>query len=335
MPRTPQPTIYDVAKEAGVSIATVSRVLNGSPRVRDSTRRRVLAAIDVLGFVPKADAVARARGSVGQIGIISPFFTIPSFGQRMRGVAQVLANSTYELVIYTVDSMKHYESLLAQLPMNQQLDGLLINALPLSDEAAQRLNSSSFEIVLMETVHPMFCSFQIDNNYGGKLAANHLLSKGHRRFAFIDYQTSQHHAIRPGRARLNGFRAALEAVHCGLAEDHIVIVPMQDSQQTRHQVEALLDRLELPTAIFAAADYLALFVIRLARERGIKIPQEIAVVGFDNIELADLMGITTISQSLDEMGRLAAKLMLSRLSNPGEPIQNIVIQLELIERETT
>ena len=139
MPRTPQPTIYDVANKAGVSIATVSRVLNGSPQVRDVTRRKVLAAVDELGFVPRADAVARARATVGQIGIISPFFTIPSFGHRMSGVAQVLANSPYELIIYTVDSLKRYEGFLAQLSLSKQIEGLIINALPLPHEAARRL----------------------------------------------------------------------------------------------------------------------------------------------------------------------------------------------------
>lgn len=335
MPKMPQPTIYDVAKKAGVSIATVSRVLNGSPKVRDITRRKVLVAVDELGFVPKADAVARARASVKQIGIVSPFFTIPSFGQRMRGVAQVLANSTYELVIYTVDSMNRYESLLAQLPLNQQLDGLIINALPLSDKAAQRLSSSSFETVLMESSHPTFCSFQINNEYGGQLAAEHLLKKGYQRFAFIDYKTSQDQAIRPGRARLRGYRKTLENSHFTLKEEHIVIVPMDELHPTRQKVEALFNQIELPTALFVAADYLTLLVIRIAQERGFRIPQDIAVVGFDNIELAELMGITTISQSLDEMGQLAAKLLLGRLDNPDEPIQNILIQLELIERDTT
>jgi LacI family transcriptional regulator len=335
MPKTPQSTIYDVAKRAGVSIATVSRVLNGSPNVRDVTRRKVLTAVDALGFVPKADAVARARASVKQIGIISPFFTIPSFGQRMRGVAQALANSTYELVIYTVDSMNRYEILLAQLPLNQQLDGLIINALPISDEAAQRLSSSPFEIVLMESSHPAFCSFQIDNVYGGKLAAEHLLAKGYQHFAFIDYHTSQNHAIRPGKARLRGYHNSLKKVNYELEDSQIVIVPMNDLQQTRQQLEVLFEHLETPIALFVAADYLALFVIRIAQEYGLRIPQDVAVVGFDDIELAEMMGITTISQSLDEMGQLAAKLILGRLANPGEPIQNILIQLTLIERETT
>jgi LacI family transcriptional regulator, galactose operon repressor len=335
MPKSPQPTIYDVANKAGVSIATVSRVLNGSLKVRDATRRKVLRAVDALGFVPKADAVARARASIKQIGIISPFFTIPSFGERMRGVAEVLANSTYELVIYTVDSMNRYESLLAQLPLNQQLDGLIINALPLSDEAAQRLGSGSFETVLMESSHAAFCSFQIDNERGGRLVAEHLLEKGYHHFSFIDYETSQNHAIRPGKARLRGYRNTLKERHIILEEDHIVIVPMDEWQPTRQKVEALFNRIELPTALFVAADYLALFVMRIAQERGLRIPQDIAVVGFDDIELAELMGITTVSQSLDEMGQLAAKLLLSRLDKPSEPIQNILIQLELVERETT
>jgi LacI family transcriptional regulator len=335
MPKSPQPTIYDVAKMAGVSIATVSRVLNGSANVRDRTQRKVLEAVNTLGFVPKADAVARARASIGQIGIISPFFTIPAFGQRMRGVAQVLANSPYELVIFTVDVMSHYETLLTRLPLSQQLDGLIINALPLSDEAAQGLSASSFEIVLMETTHPNFCSFQIDNYYGGQMAAEYLLQQGYEHFAFLDYRTSQDHAIRPGKARLRGYRETLEAANYHLEESHIVIVPMRDLEQTRLQVEELLNIIEMPTAFFVAADYLALFVIRIAIQRGLQIPQDVAVIGFDDIELAELIGLSTISQSLDEVGRMAADLLLARISKPNMPIQNTFVQLELVKRETS
>lgn len=335
MPKSPQPTIYDVAKMAGVSIATVSRVLNGSPNVRDSTRHKVWEVVDALGFVPKADAVARARASIGQIGIISPFFTIPSFGQRMRGVAQALANSSYELIIYTVDMMSRYDTLLAQLPLNQQLDGLIINALPLSDEAAKRLASSSFEIVLMETHHPKFCGFQIDNNSGGRLAAEHLLAQGYQRFAFIDYWTSQEHAIRPGKARLRGYKNAIGDVNHQLDDSHIVIVPMRDLAQTRQQIEELFDIIETPTGLFVAADYLALFVMRIAQERGFRIPRDIGIIGFDDIELAELMGLSTISQSLDEMGQLAAELLLDRIAKSDMPIQNTTVQLELVKRETT
>jgi DNA-binding LacI/PurR family transcriptional regulator len=335
MPKHPNSTIYDVANKANVSIATVSRVLNGSQQVRDATRRKVLAAVDELGFVPKADAVARAKLSTGQIGIISPFFTIPSFGQRMRGVAQILANSPYELVIYTVDSMSRYESFLAQLSLNTQLEGLFINALPLDDAVAQRLKASQLETVLMEGSHPLFCGIQIDNEYGGFLAAEHLLAKGHRRMGFLDYSVPDDHAIRPGKSRLRGFRNRLADAGIELDDRHILYPPMTDVAETGNQLRAFFESPQRPTAIFVAADYLALYAMRIAQQLDLKIPEQLAIVGFDDLEIAAMMGLTTISQSLDEMGQLAAELLLSRLTGVDKAIQNITVQLRLVERETT
>jgi LacI family transcriptional regulator len=124
------PTIYDVAQKAGVSITTVSRVLNAPDKVNPETRERILTAIDALGFTPKAEARARALRQTGRIGVITPFFTAPSFVQRLRGIASALTKENYELVIYAVESAAHLASYLASLPLTGNLDGLIIMSLP-------------------------------------------------------------------------------------------------------------------------------------------------------------------------------------------------------------
>ena len=141
MANSRNPTVYDVAQRAGVSIATVSRVLNAPDQVREDTRARVMQAIDGLGFVPNADASARARKTVGRIGVLTPFFTIPSFVQRMRGVATALADTPFELTIYPVDSLDRLDGYLSMLPVTRRLDGLIIMASPLPAAAANRLLS--------------------------------------------------------------------------------------------------------------------------------------------------------------------------------------------------
>ena len=120
------PTIYDVARSAGVSIATVSRVLNDPHKVNEETRSVVMTVIDRLGFIPKAEARARAMRSTGRIGVLTPFFTAPSFVQRLRGAAEVLSKHNYELVIYTVYSNKHLNTYLETLPIAHSLDSLII-----------------------------------------------------------------------------------------------------------------------------------------------------------------------------------------------------------------
>jgi LacI family transcriptional regulator len=124
--RNSPPTIYDVAKLSGLSIATISRVLNSPDRVSEASRQKVMAAIDQLGFVPKAEARARVLQNTGQIGVITPFFTSPSFTDRLRGVAGALSSSHYELVVYTVDSKERLSGYLASLPIKGNLDGLII-----------------------------------------------------------------------------------------------------------------------------------------------------------------------------------------------------------------
>src|SRR5512136_2622493 len=141
----PQVTVYQVAEKAGVSITTVSRALNSPEKVSQATRTRVLAAVDSLGFVPKAEAAARARKDHGRIGVLAPFFTLPSFVERLRGVANALDDSPYELAIYNVDSSARRDGYLASLPLTRRLDGLIIMALPFDKTAAERLLNHQLE----------------------------------------------------------------------------------------------------------------------------------------------------------------------------------------------
>src|SRR5678815_3225444 len=143
------PTIYDVAKRAGVSITTVSRMLNAPNKVNPETRERVMAAVDALGFMPKAEARARAMQQTGRIGVITPFFTAPSFVQRLRGIAESLSPRNYELVVYTVDSTNHLQSYLSTLPLTSNLDGLIILSLPIGESEVRRLIDHSLPTVLI------------------------------------------------------------------------------------------------------------------------------------------------------------------------------------------
>src|SRR5262249_114634 len=184
MPGKKSPTIYDVAQLSGVSISTVSRVLNSPDLVNDETRTQVFDAIDKLGFVPKAEARARALRQTGRIGVMTPFFTAPSFVQRLRGIAQALSGQNYELVIHTVDSVSQLRGYLSSLPLTGHLDGLIVLSLPVGDAEARRIVEHELPTVLIEYPHPDLNSVQIDDVQGGLMAAQYLLGKGHRRIAF-------------------------------------------------------------------------------------------------------------------------------------------------------
>jgi LacI family transcriptional regulator len=333
-PRKKIPTIYDVADHSGVSITTISRVINSPEKVNVQTRARVFEAIDKLGFVPKAEARARALSQTGRIGVITPFFTAPSFVQRLRGVASVLSKSKYELVIYTVDSVDHLRGYISSIPLTGNLDGLVIMSLPVGDQDAQRLLDNGIETVLIEYPHPKLNSIEIDDVQGGYLATKYLIDKGHHCIAFLgDTEPREEFAIHPASKRLLGFRKALQDAGISLAEQYVSYSPNtpESSQQAAHQ---LLGLPEPPTAIFAAADIQALSVIRVARQLGKSVPEQLAVIGFDDIDLADYADLTTISQHLDESGKLAAETLLSRISNPDRSLQHLHIPLDIIERLT-
>ena len=333
MPAPKKATIYDVAKHAGVSITTVSRVLNAPDKVNSKTRERVLAAIDKLSFVPKAEARARAMQHTGRIGVISPFFTAPSFIQRLRGVAETLSPENYELVIYTVDSNDHFQGYLSSLPLTGNLDGLIILSLPVDDTHVRRLIEHGLPTVLIEYPHPKLNCVEIDDVEGGYMAATYLLGKGHRRIAFLGDTDLPEYSIHPVSLRLSGFRRALKEARIKLPDTFVRLAPYSQ-EQTRKVANELLNLPEPPTAIFAATDFQAMGVLKAARQLGFKVPEQLAVIGFDDLDIAEYFDLTTISQHLDESGRLAVELLLAQIESPSRPTRHVKLPLTLIERQT-
>ncbi|MBI5965855.1 MAG: LacI family DNA-binding transcriptional regulator [Chloroflexi bacterium] len=333
--RKKSPTIYDVAKLSGVSISTISRVLNAPDMVNSETHKHVMNAIDQLGFVPRAEARARALQSTARIGVLTPFFTAPSFVQRLRGVASTLSKANYELLIYPVDSMDHLQGYISSIPLMRNVDGLIIMSLSLESQDAERLSNNGMETVLIEYSHPQLNSILIDDEHGGRLVAEHLLGKGHKTFAFLgDIEPPERFSIHPVKSRLTGFKQVLHDAGYSLPKAYIRSCPYMQEESRQAALE-LLSLPKPPTAIFAASDMQALSVMKVARQLNVRIPQDLAVVGFDDIDVADHVDLTTIRQHLDESGRLAAEILLNRVADPSRPPQQINLPLTLIERQTT
>jgi DNA-binding LacI/PurR family transcriptional regulator len=333
MPPVKKPTIYDVAEHAGVSITTVSRMLNAPEKVNPLTRKKVLAVIDDLGFVPKAEARARAMQHTGRIGVISPFFTAPSFIQRLRGIAETLSLGNYELIIYTVDSNDRLQGYLSKLPLTGNLDGLIILSLPIGDSEVNRLIDHNLPTVLIEYPHPKMNCVEIDDFAGGHMAATYLLEKGHRQIAFLGDTNLPEYAIHPVALRLNGFRKALKQAQVSLPDVFVRLAPYSQ-EQARQVAKELLNLPDPPTAIFVAADFQALGVLKAARQMSVKVPQQLAVIGFDDLDIAEYADLTTISQHLDESGRLAVEILLAQIEAPSRLPRHVKPPLTLIERQT-
>jgi DNA-binding LacI/PurR family transcriptional regulator len=333
-PTNKHPTIYDVAELAGVSITTISRVMNAPNKVNKETRTKVFEAIDKLGFVPKAEARARALQQSGRIGVLTPFFTAPSFVQRLRGVAAALSKSNYDLVIYTVDSNDHLQGYISSIPLTGNLDGLIIMSLPICDKDVQNISKHGLETVLIEYPHPKLNSIEINDVQGGRLAAEYLIHKGHKRIAFLgDTEQREEYAIHPASKRLIGFQQALQDAGIPLPKQYISYAP-NTQEHSMKAARRLLELAEPPTAIFAAADIQALSILKVARGLGLSIPSQLAVIGFDDIDIAEYLDLTTIRQQLDESGKLAVEILLTRISDSSRQLQHVHLPLSLIERLT-
>ena len=331
------PTIRDVAKKAGVGLGTVSRVLNDSPLVSDATRQHVLDVIEALDYTPNPVARRLSSGKSLTVAVTVPFFTRPAFSERLNGVMSGLSNSPYDLLVYNVDTPELRSNFFYNLPRREQVDGALLLSLPPFDEEAQRLVQAEIPIVLIDSEHPALENLHqvnVDDVAGGELATQHLIELGHRRIGFVGDVVENPFNFRSSRDRYRGYRKALEAAEIPYQTRYFA-EGEHGRRQARELAHALLMLPEPPTAIFAASDTQAVGVLEAARDLGLDVPQDLSVVGYDDIELADIMQLTTVRQMLFESGKRGVELLLKTLQQPNiEPVQEY-LDVKLVIRTST
>jgi LacI family transcriptional regulator len=323
-------TISEVARHAGVGVATVSRVLNGSPAVRDETRQRVLEAITDLGYAPNAAARALSTGRTLSVGVVAPFFTRPSVMERLRGVSHVLTGAGYRLVLFDVERPGQDSDSFRTLPGG--LDGLLSISLCPTDADLDRFEAAGMPVVLIDHPHARVAAVYTDDVAGGRLATEHLLGLGHRRIAFVGDFEHNYHGFTSSAMRRTGYAHALAAAGVELDEELVRRAP-HGREAAAALARELLRSAEPPTAIFAASDTQAVGVLEAADELGVDVPDDLAVVGYDDIEVARYAGLTTVAQPLEESGARGAELLLAELD--GGPVTGQQLTVELVLRSST
>ncbi|GIV96773.1 MAG: LacI family transcriptional regulator [Herpetosiphonaceae bacterium] len=330
-----KPTIFDVARKAGVGIGTVSRVLNGAPNVKQATRERVLQVIEELGYRPSHAARQLATSRTFTIGVIVPFITRAFFVEVLRGVEQVIAGTAYNLVIYNVETPRQRAYYLEQLPFLGRIDGLLIISLPLRQRDVEQLLRNGPPTVLIDEYHPALTSVQSDNTAGARMAIEHLLRLGHERIAVIGDTLNHPLGFRINRERLGSYRRTLELHHIAVRDEYQRWSEEYGREGGKLLANELLSLTERPTAIFALNDMMALGVLEAARDAAIQVPQDLAVIGYDDIELASYLNLTTVRQPMSEMGRRGATLLLNILADGSEQVIHQRLPVELVIRGTT
>jgi DNA-binding LacI/PurR family transcriptional regulator len=324
-------TIYDVARDAGVSISTVSNVLNKPDRVAKSTRRKVLEVADTLGYLPKATATELARKQVGRIGVVAPFSTYPSYLRRLVGVMQATRGQQVDISLLDRESAATASSpWLDSLPIRGLVDGLIVMGAPIEEATEARLASRGMPVVVIDTDSSRFSVVNIDDHGAGRQAARHLLELGHRRIGYLlEQQASDYES--QARRRLGGFKAELSR-HPDVSLQ--VTQAPGTMADARVAALALLSGPDRPTAVMAHFDDLALGVVHAAAELGLAVPGQLSVLGFDDGPAAEAAGLSTVRQPFEESGAVATGLLLEAITGQQER-RVTLLDCRIVERTTT
>jgi LacI family transcriptional regulator, galactose operon repressor len=329
-----QATISDVAARAGVGEATVSRVLNGSTLVREVTRQRVQAAIEHLDYRPSPIARGLSRGRGMTLGVVAPFFVRPSAVERLRGAEAAFTAAGYDTVLYNISAPEQI-SVQFENVARGRADGVMIISVPPPSREMERLIGSGKPVVLVDVCAPGVSQVYTDDVEGGQLATRHLLELGHRRIAFVGDFSENPYGFTSSAFRCSGFRQAME--EAGYEVPAAYVKEGVHSRDAALQLALeLLALPEPPTAIFAASDTQAFGVLGAAVQAGVEVPDGLSVIGFDDVEVAGYVGLSTIHQPLEDSGARGARLLLD-LTEGGQVRRHILekLPLEVVVRRTT
>jgi LacI family transcriptional regulator len=331
-------TIYDLAREAGVGIGTVSRCLNNHPSVSNQTRAKVLAVVKRLNYQPHAYAQRLASRKTNTIASIIPFITNYFFLQILQGIQDKASGLGLDLILHGVTRTDQVEHSLRRSLQRGRVDGVMFFSMKLPDSYADKFRQMGLPLVLVDACHPSFDSIRVENRQGEERATSHLIQLGYRRIAMINARPG----TQPALDRLAGYRDALQ--EAGIPYDDALVFHSVDERQDGFTEEAGWEAMKRllhmsrsshsVQAVVVASDIQAVGALEAAREEGIRVPEDLAVIGFDDIELARHLRLTTMRQPMYEMGVLALDRLVERIKRPLLPPFSTSFVPELIIRGT-
>lgn len=322
--------IQDVAKAAGVSVSTVSRVLNGKDDVASGTSKRILAIIDELGYTSNLAARSMRSQKNNLIGLIMPDIEFPYAFEIMKGVNKAITETEYDLLVYTTGNVQkkaaaiheqHYVSLLN----NSITDGVII----VTPAAAEFNSNAPIVSIDPHSIKPNYPSVHATNYQGAVEVMQYLLSLGHRRIGFITGRPELESAQR----RLMGYRDALQSAGIDIDE---TLITEGDFTTKRGKLCArqLLTLEKPPTAIFGSNDQTAIAALEVAEEMGLRVPEDLSIIGFDNIPEAKYLGLTTMDQFLKQMGYIATQMLIKLIDQESLESYTYKMQTQLVVRSS-
>ena len=315
--------LRDVARLSGVSVSTASRALNDRDDVSPQTKARVLAAAERLGYVPSSLAKGLWSGTTKTVGVVVTNITNSFYANVVAGVEDVMDAHGYNIVLNSTHEDPEREMRAIKLLLEQRVDGIILAPVESEPAAVDFLNKNGVPYVIVgrkarnaDTNHVVCDDLKI-----GRMAARYLLDAGHERVLFINSARNY-----SAELRAEGFRSVFR--EHGAAWDEDMILPVFDPQQLPAIVNQVFDGTHLPSAVFCFCDDMAIDVMRVLRQRGLKIPQDVAVMGVDNLKVTELLDppLTTIDTSKMQMGTSSAEILLRAMHNQDKDIEHIVLE---------
>lgn len=331
------PGIDDVARAAGVSTATVSRALSGRGRLSEATRARVRAAAIDLGYVVSSAASSLASGRADNVGVVVPLMDRWFFATVLDGIASQLAPRGLDMTLYNLtDDADQRARVFASSLRRRRVDGLIVLSVALSDAEVAALDDVGLPVVGLGVPRAELAALRVDDTAVGRAATTHLLELGHRDIAHIGQSLAPGSTADPAldipTRRHRGFAQAMSDAGTSAPRFEIADFTVEGGRLAAHR---LLAREHPPTAIFAASDEMAYGVLTAARERGLRVPADLSVIGVDGHDLAGLFDLTTIDQFPHAQGERAGAALLATLDDPDCAVDATPLPFELVTRATT
>ena len=328
-------TINDVAAMAGVSASTASRALRGIPQVSARTREKVQAAALALDYVANPFAQNLANGGTDTIGLIVPYVTRWYFGQAITGAEQVVRDVGRDLLLYNLGGPEGRVRFFERLPLRNKVSGLLVLSLALEEEEIALLEQLGVPLATVGYRVEGAGSVMIDDKAAAVKATQHLVNLGHRRIALVGGELDDPMHFTSSAIRTAGYRAVL--VRAGIIPDPSLECEAEYSIDGGIRAAAQILNLEQPpTAVFAMSDEIAIGIMHVARTMGVRVPEDMSVIGIDDHDLAELYGLTTIRQPVKREGARAAQLLIDAMTGPERHSpRHEILDTELIFRRST
>ncbi len=349
-----RPTVADVAREAGVSVATAGRALGNYGKVGADLRERVQTAAELLGYSPNVVARSMRSGGTQSIGFVGADISNPFFATAMRGLCDVAREEGYEPILANSDDRLDVERNAVGVLLDKRIDGIVVSPTSVLDvEHLRRAEEQGVPVVLLDRHSPVLAvdSVLIDNIAAAKSAVAHLLGEGHRRvgvlasvdpverpeFEDVDGELVVHGAQRPSVDRIRGYLSAMHAGGVRVTTDLICSAALGDVADADHRAGELLSRTPRPTAIFATDNVTTQGLYTAIRRLGLRIPDDVSLVGFDDLDWTTLVepALTVVAQSPIDMGRKAAQRLFARIKGDESAPQQYLMRTHLVVRGST